>query len=299
MPTEKAVSTDFVWNFSQKIIDYVQLGKLRLSLVVVFSAGVSYLIGLQTAIDWWIFSGLLVGGLMITLSANAINEILERKYDALMQRTAMRPLPAGRMEIREAITFAFITGMWGLSILYFLVSLEAAFLGAASLILYSFIYTPLKRITSFSVFIGAIPGALPTLIGWLAATSELEAGGWVLFTIQFLWQLPHFWSIAWLGFEEYTRAGYRLMPLGGGKDRKSAWQILIYTMFLLPISFLPYYFQMTSWVAVVILLLLAILFSFPCILLIRRLSRRQALWIMFASFLYLPLAQLAILLDKV
>jgi protoheme IX farnesyltransferase len=299
MQTEKIVSTGVGWNFTQKLADYVQLGKLRLSLVVVFSAGISFLIGLNTPIDWFTFIGLLLGGLAITLSANAINEILEKKYDALMRRTSIRPLPAGRMETGEAIVFVLISGILGIGTMWFTVSFLAALLGALSLVLYSFVYTPLKRITSFSVFVGAIPGALPTLIGWVAATGTMGVGGWVLFVLQFLWQLPHFWSIAWVGFEDYSRAGYRLMPLGGEKDRKSAWQILLYTLLLIPASFLPYYFDITSYGSTVILMVLAFLFCLPGVMLIKKLNRRSALLIMFGSFLYLPIAQLAILLYKI
>jgi protoheme IX farnesyltransferase len=299
MQTEKIASTDVEWNFTQKLADYIQLGKLRLSLVVVFSAGISFLIGLNTPIDWSAFIGLLLGGLAITLSANAINEILEKKYDALMKRTSIRPLPAGRMEKGEAIVFVLISGILGIGTMWLAVNFLAALLSVLSLALYSFVYTPLKRITFFSVFVGAIPGALPTLIGWAAATGTIGVGGWALFVLQFLWQLPHFWSIAWLGFDDYARAGYRLMPFGGEKDRKSAWQILLYTLLLIPASFLPYYFGITSYSSAIILMVLAFLFCLPGIMLIKKLNRRWALLIMFGSFLYLPIAQLAILLYKI
>ena len=284
---------------AQKLKDYIQLGKLRLSLTVVFSAGMSFLIASPSPVNWAVFVALLVGGLLITLSANAINQMLEVEFDALMKRTAGRPLPGGRMQPSEAMLYAIFTGLIGVLTLALGVNFWSSVLGLMSLLMYGFLYTPMKRETPLAVFVGAIPGALPVVIGWAGATNGLSAGAWVLFGLQFFWQLPHFWAIAWVAHEDYTRAGYRLMPSGGERNRRSAIEICLYTLILIPMSFLPQYVGIAGTGATVTLLTIGTLYAIQTWVLWKKLNRKSALGLMFGSFLYLPVALIALLADKV
>lgn len=284
---------------SQKIGDYVQLAKLRLSLTVVFSAGMAYLIASPPPTDWLVLVFILVGGLLVTAAANAINEIWEVTHDAKMRRTANRPLPAGRMRRAEAVAFAALAGAGGVLLLYFGANPLTGALGALSVILYGFVYTPLKRVTPLAVIVGAVPGALPVVIGWAAAGNGLGMGAWILFLIQFFWQLPHFYAIAWVAYDDYARAGFNLMPFGGQRNRWSAIQIIAYTFCLIPISFLPWYFDISGATGLIIVLAASALYLAQTLWLYYRQSRKAALYIMFGSFLYLPLVLIALLLDKI
>jgi protoheme IX farnesyltransferase len=283
----------------QKLKDYIQLGKLRLSLTVVFSAGMAYLIASDQPTNWGTFVALLIGGLLITLSANAINQMLEVPFDALMKRTANRPLPAGRMLATEAMLYAIFTGLIGVLTLMIGVSYLSGVLGLISLLMYAFLYTPMKRTSPLAVFVGGIPGALPVVIGWSGATGRLDTGAWALFAIQFFWQLPHFWAIAWVAYEDYTRAGYRLMPSGGERNRRSATEICLYTLPLIPIAFLPQYLGIAGTGATITLVAISVIYLLQTVLLWVKLSRKAALGVMFGSFLYLPAALIALLADKI
>src|SRR5207237_802862 len=163
----------------------------------------------------------------------------------MMRRTAGRPVAAGRMSVNEAYTFAIITGALGAFIIWYRFNLTSALLGAFSLFLYAFIYTPLKKINSISVLIGAFPGALPCLIGWVAGTDEFSAGGWILFAIQFLWQFPHFWAIAWVAHKDYANAGFKLLPSDKGPTKFTAAQTIIYSLMMVPVGMLPYYYNIS------------------------------------------------------
>src|SRR4029078_13554927 len=197
----------------KKIKDYLQLVKLSLSIMVVFSSVISYLLAPKIVeFDWGMILLLFAGGMLVTGSANAINQVVEKDTDALMKRTSKRPVAAGRMSISEGWAFAIITRAAGAAILGYFFNWLAAGLAAFSLFLYAFIYTPLKKINSIAVFAGAIPGALPCLIGWAAGNNDLSLGGWVLFAFQFFWQFPHFWAIAWVAHKDYAAAGFRLLP---------------------------------------------------------------------------------------
>lgn len=272
-----------------KLHDYAQLGKLRLSVTVVFSAGMAFLISTPSPVNWAYFFILVLCGLSVTLSASAFNEVLEVKYDALMSRTAKRPLPAGRMSITEALVFASLTGVVGVVGLYVYFNALTAFMGGASVLLYSFVYTPLKRVGRIAVFVGAVPGALPAIIGYVAANGgdfDLTAG--LLFAIQFFWQLPHFWAIAWIASADYERAGFRLGPFGGKLDRWAALQILVANIVVLLVSVLPGIFNLITMPATVGIGLCGIFFLLPAVKLYVKLDRSSALQLMFASFLYLP-----------
>jgi protoheme IX farnesyltransferase len=208
-------------------------------------------------------------------------------------------LPSGRLSVKEALLFALITAFIGLYVLFTYINLLAALLTFLSLVLYAFVYTPLKRVGPVAVFVGAFPGALPPLIGWVAATNTIGAEAFTLFAIQFIWQFPHFWAIAWVLDEDYKRAGFKLLPSGGGRDLKTAFQIMIYTLFLLPLSILPAKFGITGINAALIAVVCGSLFLMQTFYLMKECSQRAALQMMFGSFIYLPVVQIAFLFDKI
>lgn len=280
-----------------KVDDYKQLFKFRLNLVVVFSSVVGYVLaaGLNTS-----YIGILVltlGGFLVTASANAINQIFEVDYDKLMKRTKTRPLPAGRMKSNEAILAAGLTGIFGVLLLGIYFNLFAAIVAAVSLFLYAFIYTPLKRISPVSVFVGAIPGALPPVIGWIAFTGGFTIEAFILFTIQFIWQFPHFWAIGWVGYDDYKKAGFKMLPSVDGKSKFVAMQSIIYVLVLIPIALIGAWFGVGFRVTAIMSILAGVLYLIPAIKLYKDLNDKAALKLMFASFLYLPLMQISWLID--
>jgi len=276
---------------------YFQLLKFRLALTVAFSSAIGYLLGAKE-LNWSLALLVLVGGLAVTGSANTINQIHEVELDKLMKRTAKRPLPKGVLSVTEAWVFAIIVGVAGLFILgYFFNPLTAA-LSLLSLILYGFIYTPLKTISPICVAVGAIPGGMPPLLGWVAATGVLGVEAWVLFGIQFMWQFPHFWAIAWVLDEDYKKAGFKMLPTPGGKDLRTAFQIMTYTLLLIPLSLLPLELGMTGKTSALIAVVCGVLFLTQTFYLMRTCSKKAAMNIMFGSFLYLPIVQIALVFDK-
>jgi heme o synthase len=280
---------------------YFQLLKFRLSFTVAFSAAVGYMLG-QHEFAWrhhW--SGALLvmlGGLLVTGSANTINQIYEKDLDKLMKRTAKRPLPTGVLSITEAWVFVVLTGLAGLLLLGLYFNPLTAGISLLSLILYGFIYTPLKRISPICVAVGAIPGGLPPMIGWVAATGMLTTEAWILFGIQFMWQFPHFWAIAWVLDDDYRKAGFKMLPTEGGQNLRTAFQIMTYTLVLIPLSLLPFYFGMTNSVYPMVAAICGVLFLMQTFYLMRTVSKKAAMRIMFGSFLYLPIVQIALVLDK-
>jgi protoheme IX farnesyltransferase len=277
---------------------FLQLLKLRLTAFVVISGGIGFLAGSKGETDWFALFALMLGSFLITGASGAVNQILEKDYDKLMKRTASRPLPTGVLNVRESAIFAFILTILGTLILLSTVGTKAAVLTLISMLLYAFVYTPLKRVSPFAVFIGAFPGAFPPFIGYVAAADafSLEAG--LLFLIQFLWQFPHFWAIAWLGDEDYKKAGFRLIP-NGEKNRNTAVQIVAYTAFLLPASLAPWYLGYSGGISAFVGIFSGILFVFLAYRLLQTMSNKAALRLMFGSFFYLPAVLLAILLDKI
>jgi protoheme IX farnesyltransferase len=215
-----------------------------------------------------------------------------------MSRTQNRPLPTGVLNVAEALILAGVTGILGIYLFINFINLNAALLAFASLVLYAFAYTPMKTVHPIAVFIGAIPGALPPMIGWVAATNDFGWEPGILFAIQFVWQFPHFWAIAWVLDEDYKKAGIRLLP-GTGQDINTAFQIMIYTMLLIPLGFVPYLMGMTRITSAIIALVCGVLFLAQTFNLMKKCSRKAALQIMFGSFLYLPIVQIAFVLDKV
>ncbi len=271
---------------------------MRLASLVVFSAGVSYFMAADQ-IDWLKFMWLVLGGFLVTGSSNGFNQVIEKDLDVLMKRTSTRPLPAGEMSVREAMILALIIGVLGVSILWFALNPLSGLLGCMALIMYVGVYTPMKKISPIAVFIGAFPGAIPPMLGYIAETGEFGLIPGLLFAVQFIWQFPHFWAIAWKLDEDYAKAGFRLLPSKGGKDLSSAFQTLVYTLFLIPLSLLPTYFGITGSIAAVVALIAGSYYAFEAYRLFKNLDDKSATRLMFASFVYLPVVQLAYWLDKV
>lgn len=295
--TEENSNTVTDSSFGTWLKSMIMLGKLRLSFLVVFSAVVTYLTGLNGSADVFLCCILGLGGMLVTMSANALNQIQEQNYDALMQRTHKRPLPEKKITDFEAYGFAMFTGLLGSFLLHFYFGILTSGISVLSLLLYAYVYTPMKRWTSFAVFVGAIPGALPTLIGWVAATQSVNLFGWTLFAIQFIWQFPHFWAIAWIAFEDYKKAGFHLLPSRAGRDVFSALQMLVYSILLIPIGLIPWMSGLTGILSAVLLTFFAILIIVPNILLVKSLQIRDARRVLWACFLYLPVVQLIILFN--
>ncbi len=294
-------STSF--GLASKVKDYFQLIKFTLSFMVVFSTVVSFLIAPNEEIYVRnkIISVLLlfVAGMLVTGAANAINQVLEKNSDALMKRTAKRPVASGRMSENEATAFAAIAGLLGVAMMWYFFNFQSAMVSLFSLFLYGFIYTPLKKINSISVLVGAIPGALPCLIGWVAATDSFSLGGWILFGIQFLWQFPHFWAIAWLAHKDYTTAGFKLLPADKGPTRFTAVQSIVYSTLMVPVGFLPYYTGMSGLVSMWILLFCNLWMVYVSVLLFIRMDAKSARRVMFSSYFYLMIVLLALFANRV
>jgi protoheme IX farnesyltransferase len=236
---QESIRQSSSFKIADKLKDYMLLVKFNLSFMVVFSAVISYLLApLVKVYDWKAIMLLFVGGMLVTGSANALNQAMEKQTDAMMKRTAGRPVAAGRMSQAEATSFAVICGLAGIMLLWHFNSLTAL-LSVFSLFFYAFIYTPLKKVSSLAVLAGAIPGAMPCLIGWAAGNDSLSAGGWILFALQFFWQFPHFWAIAWIAHKDYSAAGFKLLPSGEGQTKYSALQAVIYSLLLVYLCCLP------------------------------------------------------------
>ncbi|MFL2581698.1 MAG: heme o synthase [Flavobacteriales bacterium] len=289
------------------IYDIKEFIKFRLALLVVFTAAITYITALKfnhKEIDWISAFWLCFGGMLVTVGSNGFNQIFEKNLDKLMSRTKNRPLPTGRMSLTTAWSITLVCGISGSLILWFKLNPLTGILGLLSLILYSFVYTPMKQKTPWAVLIGAFPGAAPPLIGWAAC--EAVDFMWIspvalsVFCIQFMWQFPHFWAIAWRCHDDYQKAGFQLLPSSAGKDAKSAFQILIYTLFMVPIAMLPCHpdFGLAGFTSSLIVLTLGIIMLYPAIMLMKTLDEKWATKLMFASFIYLPLVLITFLTDQ-
>jgi heme o synthase len=281
-----------------KVQAYVQLLKFRLSLLVAFSCGFGFVLA-SPKTDLLTLGMLFLGGFLLSGASVTINQVMEIQYDKLMTRTMNRPLPTQRVSIREAIIFSIVCFVISIAILAVFTNVLTVLLSVVSMLLYCFAYTPLKRVGSIAVFVGAIPGALPPLLGWVAATGSISYEALLIFGIQFIWQFPHFWAIAWVADEDYRKAGFKLLPVGGEKDLNSAIQIMIYTLFLLPLGLLPAVFGVTGIHSAFVVTICGVLFLAQTFSLMKTVSRQSAMRIMFGSFLYLPIVQIAFLLDKI
>jgi protoheme IX farnesyltransferase len=294
----------------QFFADFSKLIKLRLTFLVVFSASVTFLMGsrMQVArgdipgIAWGNWLILIVGGFLVTSAANCFNEIIEKDLDKLMTRTKDRPMPAGTMTTGQGLVMGLVMGMLGTWMLGKL-NLETGLLSVFSILLYAFLYTPMKRKSPIAVFIGAIPGALPPLIGYLAAlgqnTSFLPLDyeiAVILFLVQFVWQFPHFWAIAWVLDDDYKKAGFRLLPTTK-RDKISALITLVSTLVLIPVSLLPTIYGFGGYYVAIISVLVGLYFAYTAFKLFINGELESARKVMFASFIYLPAVQLALLFD--
>jgi protoheme IX farnesyltransferase len=285
----KDSSTSLKW--ASKLKDYSQLMKFTLSFTVVFSCVICYLLAPKVVqYDWKMIILLFIAGMLVTGAANAINQAVEKNTDAMMKRTGKRPVASGRMSVQEAYTFAFIAGALGVFMMWYFFNLSSALLSAFSLFLYAYIYTPLKKVSSIAVLVGAFPGALPCLIGWVAGNDDFSAPGWALFGIQFLWQFPHFWAIAWVAF--------KLLPADKGPTKFTALQSVMYAVLMIPVGLLPYYFGLTGKVSLIIVLICNLFMVVQCIRLYMAMDVKAARRVMFSSYIYLPIVLLALLADK-
>jgi len=281
-----------------RIKDLVQLIKLRLTLLVVFSAGIGYLFGAVEPIVWSHLAMLLLSGFLITGSANGINQILEKDLDKLMSRTADRPVATGRMQVRDATVVTATMGIAGVAILSLFMNNIAALLGLFSLLSYAFVYTPMKRTTAFAVLAGAFPGAMPTVIGYVAITGNIDLACIALFMIQFVWQFPHFWSIAWILDEDYKKAGFQLLPLAGLKDKRSGFVVFLSALLLIPLSIFPIGFDIISMWSGLMILVCSLAFLYAAYKLYVDCDAAAAKRLMFGSIIYLPIVQILLVLGR-
>lgn len=289
-----------IWtSISQAVMDFGLLVKFKLSLMVLFSALISYAIAAGGHVSWLGMTLLAIGGFLVTGAANALNQVLERDYDRLMPRTANRPVAAGRMSISTAVLWAGMMALFGVTILSLFNPLTG-FLGMLSLISYAFIYTPLKRSSPLAVLVGAIPGALPLVIGCTAWNGAMTTTAMMLFTIQFLWQFPHFWAVAWLADEDYKRAGFQMLPSRtGAKNSTTGLLSFLFCLLMIANAFLGYWTGFSGGIATGVLVLINCYFGYRCWQLYRECSQSAARRQMFASFLHLPLSLIVLLLDNI
>jgi heme o synthase len=281
---------------TSKLKDYVLLLKLRLSSLVVLSAVAGYFFAEGKFNINFVY--LVVGGFLITGSSNGFNQVLERDLDKRMNRTANRPVPAGRMSVNEALIISAACGIIGAAMLFCL-NYVSGILGLLALVMYVFLYTPLKRISPWAVFVGAFPGAIPPMLGVVAVTGEFNLLVGIMFFIQFVWQFPHFWAIAWVLDEDYARAGFSLLPSKGRKNKASAFQIVLYSFLMVPVGILPWFFDFTGDISLIVGTIAGLWFFLVAYRLYLNLEDRSARALMFASFIYLPIIQFLYVFDKV
>ncbi|WP_196896182.1 heme o synthase [Aureivirga marina] len=279
--------------------DFKEITKMRLSLSVVFSSIIGYLLAAET-IEISVIILLAIGGYLAVGASNTFNQIIEKDVDAQMKRTKNRPLPAGRMTINTALVIGIICTLLGIYILY-TINPRTALFGAISIFIYVSVYTPLKAITPLTVFVGAIPGAIPFMLGWVAATNEFSIEPGTLFLIQFFWQFPHFWAIGWLAFDEYKKVGYNMLPMGK-KDGRAVIQIILYTICMIVFSVLPA-FGVTgrlhlSIVSGILVFLLGAMMLYYAIKLYKEKTDKVAKQLMFSSLIYITLIQIIYVVDK-
>ena len=285
-------------NITLQIIN--ELTKFRLTLSVVFSSFISYFLGSES-INFIDLTYLLTGGILIVSSSNIFNQIIERDLDKLMNRTKNRPLPKNKIKINTALLLAITTGVLGIVFMY-LINIKVAILAAVSIFLYTAIYTPMKRVSPLAVFVGAIPGAFPFMIGWVAATNQIGIEAITLFLMQFFWQFPHFWSIGWSQSDDYKKAGFKMLPTGK-KDKSTSAQILFYSIWAVIISIVPF-FGITgnlrlSLFGLIFVIVLGVFLVYKSYLLFIDGKNENANRLMLTSIVYLTLVQLTFLLDKV
>ena len=281
--------------------DFSKLIKFRLTFLVVFSASVTFLIGSKAnaaaggVINWKHWGMLIIGGFLVTGAANCFNEIIEKDYDKLMKRTKDRPIPSGHMTTGQALILGILMALTGTYLLGSL-NLTTGLLSVFSILFYAFAYTPLKRLSPIAVFVGAIPGALPPFIGYVAGYGTIDEIALIVFGIQFVWQFPHFWAIAWVLDDDYKLAGFRLLPTGK-RDTGSALWTFISTLILVPVSLLPTFYHYGGYWVGGVSLICSLVFLYLALMLLIKQDIKSARKVMFASFFYLPVVQLMFLFD--
>ena len=287
------------FSFATLVSDFLQLTKFRLAISVVFSSVAGYLLAVDQ-IEVSILLGLFFGGFAMVGASNAFNQWIEKDKDALMDRTKNRPLPAGRMNNLTALVIASLLTLLGIFILNN-INFKTALFGALSIFIYTCVYTPLKSVTPLSVFVGAFPGAIPFMLGWVAATGSFGVEPGILFMVQFFWQFPHFWAIGWMMDDDYKKAGFKMLPTGN-PDRATAFQIVFYTLWTIIISITPYtHFSgalTLSMGTVVCLVLIGVYFLYHALKLMQKKSKEAARKLMYASIAYISLLQILYVLDK-
>lgn len=276
--------------------DIATLAKLRLSMLVVISAAACYFFaGGVLSIDLFY---LVAGGFLITGSSNGFNQIIERETDKLMPRTQNRPLPQGRMSVTEAVVLSASFGVLG-TLLLFQLNFFSGILGILALVLYVAIYTPMKKISPWAVFVGAFPGAIPPMIGVVAVTGKFDLMAGTMFLVQFMWQFPHFWAIAWVMDDDYAKAGFSLLPMKSRKSKQSAFLIILYTILMVPTGLLPWAFGFTGELSLYLGTIFGLWFFMVAYRFYLKLEDKYARSLMFASFIYLPLLQFLYVFDKI
>ncbi len=282
-----------------KVTDYNQLVKFRLTFLVVFSSVITYLTASSGAINWFEVCMLSLGGFLVTGASNGINQVIEKDFDKLMHRTANRPVATNRMSVTEASIISLLMGISGVILIHQFLNPLSGWLALGALLSYAFIYTPLKRVSPVSVFVGAFPGAIPTLLGWVAYTGTIDMPAIILFGVQFFWQFPHFWSIAWILDEDYKRAGFKMLPSTPGRDKGTALQTLTFSLALIPIGMLPFQFGVSGISSAIVGALGGLMLTYYSYRLFKTCEIADAKKLMFASFIYLPMVQLGYLIDKI
>ena len=292
-------STNASSSIGSIISDFKEITKIRLSLSVVFSSLAGYLLGADT-VSFYTLILLAFGGYFMVGASNAFNQIIERDLDALMERTKNRPIPAGRMSVNTAFIIASVFTVFGIIILY-IINPQTAMFGAISIFLYTSAYTPLKTKTPLSVFVGAIPGAIPFMLGWVAATDDFGIEPGILFMLQFFWQFPHFWAIGWFLHNDYKKAGFNLLPTGK-QDKGTAVQIILYTVWTIIVSIIPVFgFTGTlhlTIVGAIVVFILGLVMLYYAVQLFKKMTVVAARQLMLASVLYITLVQVIYVLDK-
>ncbi len=248
--------------------------------------------------DWMEIFYLMIGGILVTAASNGSNQIWERELDKKMKRTSGRPLPQGHMSLSEAYIVVVFSLVVGTALLYQL-NLYSALLGLAAYVSYVFMYTPLKRKTPWAVFVGAFPGAIPPMLGAIAVSNQFGLIPGILFFVQFTWQFPHFWAIAWVVYDDYKAGGFSLLPSNGGKDKSSAFQITVYSLALIPFSLVPWLLGWTGIVSLIVASLLGAAFFLYSYRLLQTCDDKDAKRLMFASFFYLPIIQFVYVFDRI
>jgi protoheme IX farnesyltransferase len=297
--TKDLTTPDPALPVSIRLADLAELTKPGITLMVVLTAGLGFLLGQQEGISFLLLVHTLLGTALVSAGASTLNQVIERETDALMRRTAQRPLPAGRMDPDVALLFGVALAVAGLAELALGVNLLTALLGAVALAGYVFVYTPLKRVSSLATIIGAIPGAIPPMMGWSAVRNEIDLAAWVLFGILFFWQMPHFLAIAWLCRDDYREAGFPMLTVSDPEGLRTARQVLLYGAVLVPVSLMPSLLGLMGSVYFVGALALGLTYLGFGFGFARSRTTPGARWLMLASILYFPAVLLVMLLDRV